>query len=213
MIFITNGAPGTGKDESCSYLKSLGYKHLSFKYELFIETFRQFNVSKEWFMQGYNDQKIKERYEEKLGMSRREAMIHTSENIVKPKLGKDFFGIQVANQLCLGRNYCCSDGGFVEEILPIINKLGKKNVIILQLTREGCDFSSDSRRYFNGNILEDFIIDKKTMPIESEVLQYKFPTKMFRIHNNGSIDQLHEVLKLIVIKEQNARKQNTTTET
>lgn len=210
MIFILNGPPGTGKDEACSYLETLGYTHLSFKYELFKETFKQFNVSKEWFMPGYNDRSIKEKYDEVLGMSRRDAMIYTSEVIIKPRYGNDYFGKSVANQLKHGGFYCCSDGGFVEEILPIINKLGKENVIILQLTREGCDFSSDSRRYFDGNITEEYIIDKKTLPKVSDILQYKFPLKLFRIHNNGQINQLKETLKLIVEKERHARKQNTT---
>lgn len=213
MIIVFNGPPGTGKDEACSRFQSLhGYNHLSFKYELFKATISHFGVTKEWFMAGYNDRSTKERYETELGMSRREAMIHVSENVIKPQFGDDYFGKQAASQIDPEKNYCFSDGGFVSELTPIINKVGAERLCIVQLTREGCDFSSDSRRYFDGEMVEQFIIEKETTVSKSHILPHKFPIRTYRIHNNGNIEQFRSALDSIYEKERNVKQGNNTAE-
>ena len=202
MIIVFNGPPGTGKDEACSHFQSVyQFKHLSFKYELFKATIAHFGVTKEWFMDGYNDRSIKERFEPELGMTRREAMIHVSEDIIKPKYGDDFFGAQAASQIDPDRDYCFSDGGFVSELTPIINKVGVERICIVQLTRDGCDFSSDSRRYFDGEMVEQFIIGKETTVSQSHLLPHKFPIRTYRVHNNGNIEQFKSALDKIYEKE------------
>lgn len=204
MIVIFNGPPGSGKDEAASFFKARGFKHLSFKYALFKETISFFGVDEEWFMRGYNDRSIKERPEELLeGMSRREAMIYVSEEITKPAFGNDIFGVSVASEIEDGMNYVISDGGFVEELTPIINRVGADNIVLVQLTREGCDFSSDSRRYFNGKLVEEFVIDKSTNIIKKHILPKKFSIRTYRVHNNGTIEQFHEILHKIHEKEKN----------
>lgn len=203
MIIIFNGPPGAGKDEACSWMKSnYGFVHLSFKYELFKAVIEHFNVSKEWFMTGYNDRNIKEQKEEVLnGMSRREAMIYVSEEIIKPKYGLDYFGAQASSQINHMEDYCFSDGGFVHELTPIINKVGVEKICIVQLTRDGCDFSSDSRRYFDGEMVEQFIIEKETQVSKTHILPHKFPIRTYRIHNNGTMEQFKTVLDTIYEKE------------
>lgn len=211
MILIFNGPPGSGKDEGCSYLETLGYKSFSFKHELFKETFKQFCVTEEWFMEGYNDRKIKEKYTEELGMSRRQALIHTSENIIKPLHGKDYFGNKVALFLTLDNNYCGSDAGFVEEVAPLINKFGNQNCAIIQLTRTGCDFSSDSRRYFDAENIEELVIGTKTISLPEQTYSHKFSVRMYRVHNNGTKEQFRENLKAIHLKEQLLEQQQNNT--
>ncbi len=208
MLLLFNGPPGSGKDEACLHFMKKGFKHLSFKEELFKETLKFFGVSKGWFMKGYNDRSIKEKPVPELkvngvALSRRDAMIYVSEKYIKPKYGNDFFGRQLSTHIKDDMNICISDGGFIEELHPVINTVGADNIAIVQLTRDGCDFSSDSRRYFDGSLVEQFIIGKPTDIPTSHVLTQKFPVRIYRIHNNGSIDQFREILNTIYEKERN----------
>lgn len=202
MIILFNGPPGSGKDAAADFFKEKGFKHLSFKYQLYQETISFFGVDEKWFMDGYKDRTIKEQPEELLeGMSRREAMIYVSEDITKPEFGNDIFGQQVANEIDLNKNYCISDGGFINELIPVINKVGSENFVLVQLTREGRDYSSDSRRYMEGNLCHEYVNTHIT-PIETKyVLPHTFDVKMYRIHNNGTIGTFYEVLKDIYEKE------------
>jgi hypothetical protein len=202
MIILFNGPPGSGKDAAADFFKEKGFKHLSFKYQLFKETISFFAVDEEWFMSGYKDRSRKELPEDLLeGMSRREAMIYVSEEITKPALGQDIFGNLVANEIDPNKDYCISDGGFIDEVAPVINKVGSENFILVQLARDGCDYSSDSRRYLDGNLFHEYINTKATTIEKKYVLPHKFEVKMYRIHNNGNIGAFYEVLKDIYEKE------------
>jgi len=196
MIVIFNGPPGSGKDEAASLYKEMfGFKSLSFKHQLFKETIEFFGVDKDWFMQGYNDRDQKEVVEHALGdHSRREAMIHVSENVMKPKKGLDYFGKLVAEEIEDEVHYAVADGGFVEELKPLIEKVGNENIVIVQITRDGHDYSSDSRRYFNGNLIKEYTINYET-PIDSAyVLEEEMNVNTYRIHNNGSVRNFHSIL-------------------
>ena len=196
MIVIFNGTPASGKDAGTEYFaKNFGYEHLSFKYQLFKETFKLFDVSKDWFMDGYHDRKVKEAPSAQLGgLSRREAMIYTSEKHIKPKYGKSFFGDKVSEEIDVNKNYAISDGGFMEELYPIINKVGYDNMVLVQLVRDGCSYSSDSRRYFNGKPLEEYVISHETDLIEEHLLPEEIPILTYRIHNNGSLPEFYNIL-------------------
>jgi nicotinamide mononucleotide adenylyltransferase len=199
MIVIFNGPPGSGKDEAAAFYKeNFGFGNLSFKYQLFKETINHFEVDEQWFMEGYDDRTTKEKQEVALNdMSRREAMIYVSEDILKPKKGLDYFGRTVAEEIEDGNHYAIADGGFVEELQPLVERVGAENIVIVQLTREGHDYSTDSRRYFNGRLRKTFTINEST-EIES---QYVLPEELniltYRIHNNGSIRNFHDVLNNI----------------
>jgi len=189
MIVIFNGPPGSGKDEAASLFKeTFGFQNLSFKYQLFKETIAHFEVDKEWFMEGYDNREVKEKKEFALNeMSRREAMIHVSEDIVKPKKGLDYFGRMVAEEIEEGKHYAIADGGFVEELEPLIEKVGADNIVLVQITREGHDYSTDSRRYFNGRLYKEFTIGHETPIDNAYVLDESFDIKTYRIHNNGTL--------------------------
>jgi hypothetical protein len=212
-VVIFNGPPGCGKDAACLLYKNMGYTHLSFKEELFKETFNFFGVSKEWFMKGYEDRAVKEKAVPELkvndkSLSRRDAMIYVSEQYIKVKYGKDYFGKQLSKQITSEGLFCVSDGGFQEELSPIINKFGAESITIIQLTREGCDFSSDSRRYFNGNLVQEFMLGKETPIVKCHFLPDQFPIRTYRVHNNDSIESFHRTLQAIHEKESNDRKIN-----
>jgi hypothetical protein len=209
MILILNGPPGSGKDKACLYLKQKGVKHLSFKYHLFTATADHFNVDLKWFMKDYDDRILKEQPEEKLnGYSRRTALIHVSENIIKPLYGKDFFGVKASEEIAEQGQYCFSDGGFQEELAPIINKFGAKRIVIIQLTREGCDFSSDSRRYFNGNLVQEYVLGHETKIYHPYILKDKIDIRTYRVHNNLSLQSLYMTLEKIHEKESNVQRVN-----
>jgi len=196
MIIIFNGPPASGKDEAADVFKeNYGFKALSFKWQLFKETMNHYGVNEEWFMEGYDNREIKEREEFALdNMSRRQAMIHVSENVIKPTYGKDFFGQRVAEEIQEGVNYTIADGGFIEELEPVIEKVGAENVVIVQLTREGHDYSTDSRRYFNGNLIKEYAIGFETPVDKAYVLKEELNLRTYRVHNNGSVRNFHSVL-------------------
>lgn len=82
------------------------------------------------------------------GKSWREAVIHVSEIVVKPALGKDIFGKVAAINLSVGINIF-TDGGFEEEIAPIVEEVGEDNIIIVKIHKEGCSFEGDSRDWID----------------------------------------------------------------
>lgn len=198
MIVIFNGPPGSGKDEAAAWLGRRGFAHLSFKHHLFRETMKEFDVDTVWFMDGFNNRSMKELPEEDLrGMSRRQAMIYTSEDVIKPKYGKSYFGDQVASQVEDDEKYVISDGGFVEEIEPLIDRVGADNILLVQLVREGCSYRSDSRRYFNGQLIESFCAGYES-DIENEyILETELPIPTYRIYNNGTLREFHDALENI----------------
>lgn len=209
MIVIFNGPPGSGKDEAANYfVENCGCEHLSFKDVLFEETFKYFDVDREWFMNDYyTNRALKEQPSVFLGgYSRREALIYVSEKYIKPKYGADFFGVQVANSIKKGMDYAISDGGFVEELIPLINKVGTNGIRLVQLVRKGCTYSSDSRRYFNGNLHKEIALGEKTQIDEQYVLPRRFDIKTYRVHNNGTLDNFHSALKSIYVEEQDEQR-------
>lgn len=196
MIVLFNGPPGSGKDISADYFKKQGFKHLSFKYRLYEETVKYFNINKGWFMERYEDRSVKEVPHVDLGhMSCREAMIYVSEKVIKPRFGLDYFGKQVAAEINVKQDYCISDGGFIDELIPVVKRVDPKNFRIVQLTREGHDFSIDSRRYFNGNIVKEYVLGKKTEIENKYVLPHKFDVISYRVHNNSTLSKFHDVMK------------------
>ena len=166
---------------------------------MFKETIKYFDVDEAWFMEGYNNREIKEIPSTLLGnMSRREAMIYVSEKVIKPKRGLDYFGNLVADEIDLMKDYCISDGGFIHELLPVVEKVGTENFVLVQLTRDGHDYSSDSRRYFQGNGVRYEYINGHMTPIDKQyVLPHVFDVKMYRIHNNSTIEEFEESLESI----------------
>lgn len=196
MMILFNGPPGSGKDLAADFFKARGFKHLSFKYRLYTETIKYFNVDKEWFMERYEDRSLKEVPTSWLGnMSCREAMIYVSEKKIKPRYGLDYFGKQVASEIDTTQDYCISDGGFIDELIPVVEMVGNKNFCLVQLTREGHDFSTDSRRYFDGVITKEYVLNKKTEIENKYVLPHKFDVLSYRVHNNSNLSDFEEALK------------------
>lgn len=202
MIILFNGPPGSGKDHAADFFKQHGFKHLSFKYQLFKETMKYFSVDSKWFMDRYNNRSEKEVPTSLLNhMSCREAMIYVSEKIIKPRSGLDYFGKLVADEININKDYAISDGGFIDELIPVVEKVGNDNFVLVQLTRDGHDFSSDSRRYFDGNVVQEFVVGNKTEIEKKYVLPHKFNVKTYRIHNNLGVSEFEKALESIYKQE------------
>lgn len=170
---IFNGPPGSGKDMICDYLSETdpSYHHVRFKDHLFTLTKTIYQINDFLFDKIYQDRIAKEQPNDLFnGLSARRALIYISEDIIKPNFGKNYFGLAAANKLKPGVN-CFSDGGFVDEIEPIYEATDG-HMIIIQIEREGCNFSNDSRRY-----IDEF----KDVPV-------------IRVNNNGTKDQFIETV-------------------
>jgi hypothetical protein len=107
--------------------------------------------------------------------SQRGSLIHMSENIIKPVFGKDAFGKAMVASLPESGVVFISDGGFFDELVPVINHVGEDNVFVVRIHRDGVGFEGDSRGYLtdeelnsryvqfsdvnNNDTLEEFLVD------------------------------------------------------
>jgi len=198
-IIIFNGPPMSGKDLFADLLRSYILKvsinkdlllyptRPTFKSSLVDFTKKYYIIDDNEWDKRYDNRKLKETPWDKLnGLSQREALIDMSENKIKPTLGKDFFGkamvINLKNTESQGskiKDYpIISDGGFKEELQPLIDEFGADKIVVFRLHREGYDFSGDSRGY----IQDDWFPDIRIYDIESgdhdetlkEIVNYLF---------------------------------------
>lgn len=178
---ILNAAKGVGKDVGADYIADV------FDSEDFLVGRKSFksvlnNIVKAIY--GISDRRWKtltSRENKELpsaclnGKSSRQVQIEVSEQVIKPFYGKDFFGKATAKEM-----YCdlevFSDGGFVEEITPLIERLGEDNILVIRVHREGYDFSGDSRSFLPDDIVPN-VID---------------------VDNNGSLGEYFEKLEKVV---------------
>jgi hypothetical protein len=137
-----------------------------------------YNITKQDFFENYYTRDKKEIKSKTFnGLSPREAMIHVSEDVIKPLLGQDYLGVYTANNLDVDKINIISDAGFIKEVKAVEDKVGFNNCIIIKIKREGYDFSSDSR-----SELPDKFLDIPTYTIDN---------------NKNAIDMLYSVDKIL----------------
>lgn len=152
-VIILNGPPNIGKDTLGNNVQQLiGWPRMEFKEALYRETASYYGVDLVTFAMLASGRTTKEVPMPTLGgLSPRQAMIHVSEEVIKPKFGKQFFGAKAYEliQTLDGSTdtVVFSDGGFVEEAEYLVG-MGFE-VHIIQLHAEGRDFGNDSRNYVN----------------------------------------------------------------
>lgn len=173
-VIVFNGPPRSGKDTAVSILSrvinnqegNLFAVHAEFKSPLIKMTSDFLGVTVDEFMINYNEKHINGDWCKDIKMyivndnimSKREALIHVSENVIKPSFGNDAFGKIAANNIGDDGVYLFSDSGFSGELKPIIDKVGAENVMVVRLHKAGCNYNSDSRGYlqpetFNFNVM------------------------------------------------------------
>lgn len=156
---VFNGPPNVGKDTLARLMVPLGFAHREFKSQLYRDTIAFFRVPEDDFMARATDRDRKDVAWPPLSlwidgrprmMSPREALIHVSENVLKPQYGKDYFGKAMAER-CKEEQLdyvAFSDGGFPAEIHTL--RQVYKHVFIFMLQRKGCVWGNDSRDYLRG---------------------------------------------------------------
>tara|TARA_Y100000588_G_scaffold170332_1_gene184156 strand:- start:16417 stop:17091 length:675 start_codon:yes stop_codon:yes gene_type:complete len=209
-VIIFNAPPRAGKEVAAkAVIKSINTQdsnlvayHKEFKDELFKVAANTLGISVEDFLKDYNS-KVKDVVESKYLFnvdedvwwkdvpiydvngklySKRQWLIHISENVIKPSFGKDAFGKMFVNSLPEEGVIAVSDGGFPEEIQPVIDHVGPDNITIIRIHREGCDFSNDSRNYLTQDMFEDKI---NFVDVNNNASIEKFETDV--VHILGSI--------------------------
>ena len=158
---VMNAPPNSGKDFLGEKLAEfLEGNVLRFKDDLYRETADWIGMDVDRFIDFATCRSTKEEHllinpDDRGGdnISPREALIHVSENIIKPQKGKTYFGEQLAKRLTDGWNII-TDGGFEEEFVPVAE--ASDQVSVVRMTADGCTFEGDSRGYLNQEFLKQF---------------------------------------------------------
>lgn len=154
QIIILNGPPRSGKDSLAKYLtaKYKSFYHFKFADELKKIAHRLYNTPEQ-------DPDAYEQFKDRpltefLNLTPRQAYINLSEDYIKKYHGKDFFSLQLISTIknvqdSVENVFIISDGGFEEELLPLLNVFSPSSMTIVQIHRTGCSFNNDSRHYFD----------------------------------------------------------------
>lgn len=152
--FILNAPPRSGKDSLKDYLMTnLDAGEFMFKSKLFAIAYVTANFTPlEWknvWWPRYESNMKDKPWDRLGGLSQRDYLIKISEEWIKPVFDNDYFGKCLADDIKSTPIDVAivSDGGFPDEIQPLIDILGKERVHILQWTKDGCTFDNDSRDY------------------------------------------------------------------
>lgn len=170
-VIIHNGPPSSGKDVASTtitkYLNHQGVhaRHEEFKGQLFRLTRAIYGIPVDVWDKWYTREGKELPREELGGLSCRGALIHVSEDVIKPNFGKKYFGEFAAKYDADVVSF--SDGGFVDEIYPLIEKYGRENVLVVRIHREGYTFEGDSRSYLPDGVVEHMIDITNHMPVEN----------------------------------------------
>jgi hypothetical protein len=159
---ILNAPPMSGKDTIADLLvKQISAHKQMFKEALYKKTAEYFEYDLKLFKHYATNRKYKDNKRSAFSTSRgftpREALIHVSEDVFKPKYGEDFFGKLAAERLLEGVNVFSDGGGWLPELQPIVDASDK--TIICRLYRHGYSFDGDSRSYYSSNINNVIITD------------------------------------------------------
>lgn len=155
-LILFNGPPRSGKDTSTAImLKGLGLKAFHYRFASPLKNavhalFGLAGIPEEAFTNNKD-----ERLDAFCDMTPRQAYIWMSEEVAKPKFGKNFFAkvavTEIKAKLSVMKDphltAVISDCGFQQEVDVLIAEFGKENVHIIHIHRMGCDYKNDSRGY------------------------------------------------------------------
>lgn len=156
---VFNSPPNSGKDFLGEKLAEfLEGNVLRYKDNLYTETAQYMQQPLCRFIELATDRDTKDSnilydYCREVYVTPREALMHVSENIIKPNKGKGYFGGQLVKQLTDGWNII-TDGGFEEEFAPVAE--ASDRLYVIQLSADKCSFEGDSRDYFTYEFLKSF---------------------------------------------------------
>jgi len=173
QVVVFNAPPNAGKDFICDYLRDNYFcNKVEFKgklRELVKTIYSLTNEQMEWLSLREN----KEIPQDILcGISFREAHIDVSENLIKPKYGKDYFAKALLNELVEFTINVVSDGGFLEEVEYLTDN--GCDVYVVRIHCDECDFAGDSRKYLPDSVKWEVvdIVNNKDHQFIEDVIQY-----------------------------------------
>lgn len=159
-LILFNAPPKTGKDETTEFIcsKFNNAVHFEFKKKLFELTKLIYSVTDEQWDSLYTRENKELPSNLLRGKSPREALIYVSETIIKPTMGYSYFGDAAADMVQNTGAYLSvfSDSGFVQELLPMMNRFGVENILIIRIHMDGVDFTGDSRKYLPDSLVSDY---------------------------------------------------------
>ena len=150
-VILLNAPPRAGKDDVSNFLWDSFYMNQIEAKDQLVKIARAIAQmdNYEWSSL-YNSRETKELPTKRLfGRSPRKHLIYVAEEVIKPAFGKDYFGNIIAGKIHADYSVV-SDIGFIEEVTPIINKVGQENVTLIRIHREGSSFEEESRGWLRG---------------------------------------------------------------
>lgn len=174
-VVLFNAPPEAGKDVAAKHCaKVFGMEHKEFKGKLYDIVQCLYTLTDEQ-LETLKLRENKEVPSELLGgLSLRQAMINTSENIIKPNFSKSYFGDSLAKSI--NSDTAVSDSGFVDELMRVVDKVGEANVLVVRIRRDGYTFDGDSRSYIPDGTVKNIIDIQNHMPPtdnDKEFIQFK----------------------------------------
>jgi hypothetical protein len=176
-IILFNGPPRSGKDTATKFaLEYLGDRGRFYRFAEPLKDaahalFGMSGCTTEHFdsMKGVHLPQF-------FGMTPREAYIWLSEEVAKPKFGKDFFTRVAVNAL---KNYddhviVISDCGFQDEVDGLIEEFGGENIFVVRIMREGTSFEGDSRSYVSNKMTRAYHITNNGLLSDLRKSVFKF---------------------------------------
>lgn len=153
-IVLNNGPAGSGKDAAADNIRrnTVKTQHMEFKKPLFALVKLVYNISDDEWDEMYTRENKEKPYDVLNGFTPRQALIHMSEDVIKPHFGQDFFGKWIVKDIKRYegygfRRFVFSDSGFPKEAIPLIEEYGFENVAVFRIMRDGYDYTGDSRSY------------------------------------------------------------------
>lgn len=145
---LLNGPPQSGKDTAGSAILATTYDTTRMKFSDPVKrgTHASYGMDPDVSFEEVKDQPRPEF----LYLTPRNAYITHSESYMKQIHGSNVFGRIFANRLRQEiRNVVVPDSGFVDEAIPVLDYLNPENVLVVNISRSGCNFDNDSRSYIS----------------------------------------------------------------
>lgn len=182
---IFNGPPSAGKDHSVKFLTSVWKDQIIKDCDVYHEKFAApLKNTVSVFFGREIDSDFRNAFEDSKdtplkifnNLSYRQVQISLS-TWAKETLGSSIFGDLLSQRVIVRKMHrkastnqlvfpLISDGGFIEELQPLLDKYGHKRVLVVRIHRHGCSYSGDSRSFLPN-------LDTRGAPINIIDLQNK----------------------------------------
>lgn len=107
-------------------------------------------------------------------LSIRQAVILVSECLIKPTLGKNWFGVRRAAEILDGEIIVDGSAAFLEEIPPLVQRVGMDNILLIRIKGRGT-FEGDSRSFIPDGLV------KNTIDVYNNTTEQEYLDKMYSI--------------------------------